>query len=81
MGIDKYLHAPWHDSKKELPEHSGLRCICYNTFHHCEMEMIFYKGHDGYKDFFKEVAKGNRAYDYSWIKYWKYYTDKEYYGN
>lgn len=76
---EKYLKAPWRDSRKELPEHSGMRCICYNSYTNCEMEMIFYRARpgSGYADFFKECAKGNFTYDWGWIKYWRYYTDKE----
>ncbi len=74
---EKYLKAPWHSTKQELPDTAkGNRCVCYNTFCGCEMEMIFHRARkdSGYKDFF--TADG-RSYDYDHIAYWRYYTDKE----
>lgn len=76
---NKYLKAPWHNTKTDLPSHSGERCICYNSFTHCEMEMIYRKSRpdSGYKDSFTECAYKGRVYDYDWITYWRYYTDRE----
>lgn len=75
----KYLHAPWHDTKSELPDGSGRRCVCFLPMFGCEVEMIFHRSRkdSGYKDFFTECASGGRAYDYDHIKYWRYYTDPE----
>ena len=75
----KYLHAPWHDTKSELPDGSGRRCVCFLPMFGCEVEMIFHRSRkeSGYKDFFTECASGGRAYDYDHIKYWRYYADKD----
>ena len=75
--ISDYTKAPWRESKKELPEHSGMRCICFVPSLGCEVEMIFHRSRpdSGYKDYFTECAKGCRAYDWDFIKYWRYYTD------
>lgn len=72
---DKYLKAPWHSTKDELPSYSGARCMCYHSWFNCEMEMIFHKSRkdSGYLDSFKEV--NGKEYDYNMIKYWCYYTD------
>lgn len=74
----KYLHAPWHDTKSELPDGSGRRCVCFLPMFGCEVEMIFHRSRkdSGYKDFFTECV-GGRAYDYDFIRYWRYYTDPE----
>ncbi len=72
---NKYLKAPWHDTKYELPNYSGARCICFLPRYDCEVEMIFRKARkdSGYKDYFIECAKGCRIYDYDFITYWRYY--------
>ena len=80
--MDKYKNPIWHDTSKELPAFSGARCMCYHTWFHQEIEMIFHKSRrdSGYKDFFTEVAYKGKAYDYDLIKYWAYYPEycKEY---
>ena len=74
--VPDYTKAPWRESAKELPDGSGRRCICYIP-QYGEVEMIFHRSRpdSGYKDFFTECA-GGRAYDYDYIKYWRYYTDE-----
>lgn len=74
-----YTKFPWHDTSKELPDHSGSRCICYNNFTHSEMEMIFHKARkdSGYLDWFTECTYKGNDYDYTHIKYWRYYNDVE----
>lgn len=74
---EKYLKAPWHSTKVELPDtRRGNRVVCYNTFCGCEMEMTFHRARkdSGYADFF---TAGGRSYDYWHISYWRYYSDKE----
>lgn len=75
--VPDYTKAPWREAAKELPEHSGLRCVCFVPSLRCEVEMIFHRSRpdSGYKDYFTECTKGNRAYDWDFIKYWRYYTD------
>lgn len=74
---EKYLKAPWHNTKNELPDTGrGNVCVCYVPSYGCEMRMVFHRARkdSGYKDFF--TADG-RSYDYDFIAYWRYYADKE----
>ena len=74
--MDKYTKAPWRSTKNELPSYGGAVCMCYNSYLHCEMRMVFHRSRkdSGYKDFF--TAEG-RSYDYDWITYWAYYSEVE----
>ena len=76
METSKYTKEPWRSTEKELPSYGGAVCMCYNTFCNCEMMMVFHKARkdSGYKDYF---TAGGRFYDYDWIKYWRYYYEKE----
>lgn len=73
---EKYLKAPWHDSRKELPESGHNRCVCYSTHLGGEFEAIFHRARkdSGGRDFFTSFG---RSYDYDYITYWRYYSDKE----
>ena len=76
----KYLRAPWHDTKKELPDTSkGNRCICYMP-PYGEIEMIFHRSrpNSGWKDFFMEAGcRKGIVCDYDFVKYWRYFTENE----
>ena len=41
--------------------------------------MIYRKARpgSGYKDSFTDCSYKGRVYDYDWISYWRYYTDRE----
>lgn len=71
---EKYLKAPWHDTRKELPEIGHNRCVVYSTHLNSEFEAIFHKGKDGWKDYFTAFG---RSFDYDYITYWRYYSEQE----
>ncbi|MBQ0154758.1 MAG: hypothetical protein KBS70_08275 [Bacteroidales bacterium] len=74
---NKYLSAPWHSTRDELPEAGHNMCVCVCPYlGNGEYEMIFHRARkdSGYKDFFTCCG---RSYDYDLIKYWRYLTDKE----
>ena len=77
--LKKYDKSPWHDSRKELPEHGGIACWCYIPGIG-ETEMRFYKARkdSGYKDFFKMMLKPYHCYDYDYVKAWRKMTDDEF---
>lgn len=71
---EKYLKAPWHDTRKELPVTPHNMCVCYVPYLGCEVQMVFHKARkdSGYKDYFTYAG---RSYDYDLIAYWRYLSE------